>query len=157
MSTGVLEVPQRRGRDAARVPARRSPVLVTQLSWFVGAGVVSTLLQDGIYLGLRSLWAPAVASLISLVISTVFNTELHRKWTFAGSRAGVWRAHVEAGIAAAAVYGLSMLLLGVIDGTWTQLTPVGEALVITAVTAGLGLLRFAVLRRWVFRLPRHAD
>lgn len=152
----VADISPRQGNTQLPHPSRRPPSVLTQLAWFVGVGVASTLLQNGIYLGLRPFWAPAVASLVSLVISTVVNTELHRKRTFSGSRTAVWRAHLEAGIAAAAVYGLSMSLLAVIDSSWTHLNPIGEAVLITAVTASLGLIRFVILRQWVFRLSRGA-
>lgn len=146
--------------DLSTVDALRAePVrLARQLGWFVLSGLACSAAQAVIYLVLRRFTGPAPAGLVALVVTTVLNTESHRRLTFPASRARAGRAHLESGLTAAIVYVVSLALLGLVGWLWTDLTPVWEAVVIAAVTGTMGLLRFTVLRDWVFtdrRASRH--
>ncbi len=138
-------------------PRARIVELLRQLGWFIGAGLACSGAQAAIYLVLRRGSSPAVAGLVALVVTTVLNTEAHRRLTFPASRTGAPRAHLEAGSTAAAVYAVSLVALPIVETLGTDLTPVREAIVIASVTGTVGLLRFTVLREWVFanrRRPR---
>lgn len=143
------------GAPAAEQPTatalRTEPLrLAGQLGRFAGSGLVCSVAQAAIYLALRRFSGPALASLVALVVTTVLNTEAHRRLTFPSSRASAGRAHLESGATAAVVYVVSLSLLPLVGAVWTDLTPTREALVIAGVTGAMGLLRFTVLRDWVF-------
>jgi putative flippase GtrA len=142
----LMHDPSTVGRPTMR---ERHP-LVVQLSRYVVAGGVGTLVNALIFLSLRTWWEPLPANLAALVLSTLVSTEVNRRFTFSGEQGHAWRAHVQTVgmVAFYAVYSSAVLLaLGaVVDGP----TPLLESVTVAAASVLGGAGRFLLLRFWVF-------
>ena len=128
----------------------RHPRLV-QLIRFTAVGGAGTLLNAAIFLLLRTWWETLPANLAALVLSTAIGTELNRHFTFSASRGSHrWRAHVQNGgtVLFYAFYSSAVLLaLGLLV---TDPSPVLESVAVAVASVLGGLLRFLVMRYWVF-------
>ncbi|HXV92365.1 MAG TPA: GtrA family protein [Pseudonocardia sp.] len=143
-------IPRRAAHEAPRRSGWWTRRWVRELARFAAVGTASTALQAVLYLLLRSVSGPAGASWVALLVTTLVNTEAHRHLTFrAAADVGPWRAHLQAGVTCAVVYVVNLVL------TWQVDALRGDRLLelaaLTAVGAATGLLRFAILRHWVFR------
>lgn len=125
-----------------------------QLTRFAVVGLLSSLLYAAVFVSLGPL-GDLVANLLGMVASTMLANELHRRLTFhATADVGWLRAQLQGG--GLAVVGLtitSLALLGlesVVPGaSWLV-----QVLMVGAITGGIGLVRFAALRAWVFTAAR---
>jgi putative flippase GtrA len=125
-----------------------------QVSRFAAVGVLSTI----VHLGLFALLSPRLgsaqsANLTALLLATLLNTALNRRWTFGVRGAGAARHQLQ-GLAVFAVTWLmtagALALLHVADqspATWLQ------TLVVAVATAASTVVRFVAMRSWIFR-PR---
>ncbi|MDT7639119.1 MAG: hypothetical protein QOC83_3407 [Pseudonocardiales bacterium] len=144
--TGQLGAAARRGLNAR---------LVGQLVRFAAIGIVSTVAQLGLFLLLRNEVGVLTANLISLVLSTVANTEANRRITF-GIRgwAGAGRQQLQALV----VFGLSLALSSGALALLGLMAPAAgrgaELVVLLAANALATVARFALLRTWVFGARR---
>ncbi len=126
--------------------------LMHQLVRFGVVGVVSTLAFLGLFLGLRGPLGSFGANFTALLLTTVANTALNRRFTFGvvGTHR-IGRHHVQGLV----VFGLALSLtsgaLFTAHTLWNSPpTSVEVGLLVTA--NGLAtVLRFLLLRRWVFR------
>lgn len=129
---------------------------VAQLTRFGGVGLISSMLYAGTFVLLGSLGSLA-ANLIGMVTSTLLANELHRRLTFHASAAVGWlRAQLQGGgLAVVGLLATSLALLALQtaapDAGW-----IVEVFTIGAITGGIGLVRFAALRAWVFTTARRA-
>jgi putative flippase GtrA len=120
-----------------------------QFARFVTVGVLSSLAYFSVFLLLRP-FGTLPANVLGAVVSTVLANELHRRLTFhAGQRVGWWTAQWEGGGLAAVGLVATTIALAVLgpvvsDAWWAQV------LLIAAVTAAVGTMRFVFLRLWVF-------
>src|SRR6476661_10465920 len=133
---GVVRL--RRGLSSGRLPVadiaarigRRDPAAGTwrQVSRFAAVGVVSTVVHLGLFAAFASvLDSTQVANLVALLVATVGNTALNRRWTFGVRGAGRLRAQAQ---------GLA---------------------VVAAATAVSTVLRFVAMRSWIFRrVPQYS-
>ena len=114
----------------------------------VGGGV--TALNGLLFVLLRTWFDAHPANLISLVVTTALSTELNRRLAFDGARSHRLREWVQ-DVATVAFYAgyTSLVLLG-LHAVVAGATPVQEALAVAAASLGGGLIRFVVLRYWVF-------
>ena len=101
---GVVRV--RRGLASGRLPVaeiaarigRRDPGAGTwrQVSRFAAVGVVSTVIHLGLFASLASVpTSTQTANLVALLVATVANTALNRRWTFGVRGAGRLRSQVQ--------------------------------------------------------------
>ncbi len=89
--------------------------------------------------------------------STLLANELHRRLTFHASAAVGWqRAQLEGGGLAAIGLAATSLALVVLQAVVPDAGWFLQVLLVAAVTGGIGLLRFAALRAWVFAAARRA-
>jgi len=139
-------------RDAT--PQRAADeVAAEQLLRFAGVGAISTV---G-YLFLFVAWRPAVGSVaanaLALAICTLFNTAVHRE--LAHNMHGRRHRGRFLGVAAGLyVISLTLTTLGLLAADAVSATSLPlELLVVTLANAVASVLRFAILRAWVFR-PR---
>ncbi|MFI6030302.1 GtrA family protein [Amycolatopsis magusensis] len=142
------------------IPAPEAPPrhdgLAVHAGWYLAAGVVTTAAQFVVYFLLRAPLGAHGANLVAIIVTTIGNTEFHRRITFAGHDSPPRRRHVQilATIAFYAGYG-SVVLLAL-----HALVPEPSAVTETVVLATAGLLggvcRFALLRWWVFA-HRHPE
>ncbi|HMR47727.1 MAG TPA: GtrA family protein [Arachnia sp.] len=135
--------------DRIALGLRADRALLRQVSSFAAMGLASSLLQGALYLALRLVATSSIAAAVSLILSTVANTAANRALTFqVTDRSGKARAQV-----------LGLLLLGV---TWAfqqaglllvtpfALSATGEAVAVVICGSFGGILRFILMRTWVF-------
>jgi putative flippase GtrA len=129
--------------------------LTRQLVRFAGVGVASTLAYLLLYVALRVVVGAQVANLLALLVTAVANTAANRRLTFGVSgRRGAGR-HQAQGLV---VFGLglaltsgSLALLHAVSATPARFV---ELTVLVAANLVATLLRFLLLRVWVFRTAR---
>ncbi|GAA4887110.1 bifunctional glycosyltransferase family 2/GtrA family protein [Saccharopolyspora cebuensis] len=129
-----------------------------QIVSFAAIGLLSTAISTALYALLRLWLPPVVANLISLVVTALGNTEANRRFTFRrGGSGGTGRVHVQGLVvfgAYCAVTSGALLALGlaVPDASrWLEIA------VLLASSAVATVLRFALLRSWVFRADRDEE
>ncbi|GAA5159275.1 MULTISPECIES: GtrA family protein [Amycolatopsis] len=118
--------------------------------WYVVAGVVTTGLQELVFLAARPFVDSFAANVLAIGLTTIANTEFHRRVTFAHMKASVAKLHLQSAgtFAFYASYGsLVLVLLHWLVGSPSATL---EAVVLAATSAVGGILRFIVLRWWVF-------
>ncbi|MCP2252144.1 putative flippase GtrA (transmembrane translocase of bactoprenol-linked glucose) [Prauserella aidingensis] len=150
-----------RTRATAPEPAVRTgsghlPELVRHLPLYVLGGAISTGLQALLFLLLRDPLTPAAANPVAIGVSTVLNTEFHRRITFRDVTGPRTRRHVQSAgtflfYACAGTAALGLLHLLADDPS-----PMTETAVLVATSLVGGILRFLVLRSWVFVWSRDA-
>jgi putative flippase GtrA len=129
--------------------------LTTQLVRFAGIGVASTLAYGLLFVLFRGVLGAQPANLLALLVTAVGNTAANRRLTFGISgRDGIGR-HQFQGLLVFAV-GLSLTsgslaLLHQFTGTPGRLA---ELAVLVAANLAATVVRFVLLREWVFRLPQ---
>lgn len=121
---------------------------------FGAVGLIGGLVYVLLYLAMRSVVPPAAANLVALVLGSVANAELNRRWTFVDRRVGAVGAQLRSG----AVFALHYLVMtGAVTIAVHLHLPLGrisELAVMLASSAVLSVLRFVGLDRWVFRPGR---
>ena len=136
---------------ALRTDNPPGPGLAAQLLRFAGIGVVSTALFAGMFIVLTGLVGPLAADVLALGLSAAANTAANRRITFAARGRTGRRRHCRGALAVAALplalTLATLLALGAAGVTSTG----GRLAALTAVNAGAGVARFALLRYWVFR------
>ena len=142
--------------DTVTVPARpeadRRARLAGQILRFVIVGIGSTLLFSGLFWVFRGFTGPQVASISALLLSTIANTGVNRRFTF-GLRG---RTHaMRHQLQGLAILGLALLLtsgsLAVLHTVAPGSSKGTEVLILTAANLVATALRFVLFRGWVFR------
>jgi len=157
--TGKIPIGQLRaqlGRAPIAAPASGVPTsLIRQLSRFAVVGVASTLAYLLLFSLLRSGMGAQAANFIALGGTAMANTAANRRFTF-GVRG--WHRAGRHQFEGLIVFGLGLALtsgsLAVLNG----LTAPGRALelgVLIAANLAATVLRFVLLRGWVFHPARH--
>ncbi|WP_199435368.1 GtrA family protein [Qaidamihabitans albus] len=131
------------------LPVRRRE-LGRHAVYYVLAGGATTLLQALVFLMIRGPLGAHAANLVALALTTVANTEFHRLVTFAGTPAAPARRHVQAVLAFAFYAGSGSLVLVLLHGLTDTPSPLLETTALVITSAGGGLVRFVLLRSWVF-------
>ncbi|GAA0289509.1 bifunctional glycosyltransferase family 2/GtrA family protein [Kineococcus aurantiacus] len=160
MATGKLPLKEIRaslGRGPQPTQVAGVPTsLAGQLTRFVGVGVASTAAYAVLYLLLQELTSAQVANFLALLVTAVGNTALNRRLTF-----GVRGSD---GVARHQAQGLFVFLLGwaITSGSLLALhsgrPDAGRGLelaVLTVANLAATVVRFLLLRSWVFRNRRH--
>jgi putative flippase GtrA len=156
----------RLGRDLARgrIPLDRelatphaAPSFDVQVLRFAVVGIVSTLAYALLYLALRPLMAAQAANAVTLLLTAIANTAANRRLTFAlRGRENVVR-HQAQGLV---VFGLALALTSGSIAALHLLAPTAgrtaELAVLTVSNLLATVLRFVLLRVWVFRTRRSA-
>ena len=140
------------GVEAPGVPPR----LVTQLVRFAAIGVSSTLAYLVLFLLLRTVVGAQAANFTALLVTAIGNTALNRRLTFGiRGRTGAGRHQFEGLI----VFGLGLALtsgsLALLNGSTTP-GLVLEITVLVLANLAATVLRFLLLRGWVFNPRRQA-
>jgi len=126
--------------------------LTRQLVRFAGIGIASTLAYLVLFLLFRSALGAQPANLVALLLTAVANTSANRRLTFGVTgRAGAGRHQLQGLVVFGLGLGLtggSLALLHALSAT----APLGvEVGVLVAANLAATLLRFLLLRVWVFR------
>ncbi|MER6766669.1 GtrA family protein, partial [Amycolatopsis sp. NPDC000746] len=124
---------------------------------FAVIGVLSTVANLALY-GLFRLWWPVLAAnLAALVLTTLFNTEANRRFTFAGAGTPRRKAHLQGFVVFGLYYAFTSAALLLLHALVAE---PGRALELTVLLAAsvLGTAgRFVLLRTWVFRQDNGKD
>ena len=152
-----------RGGGHVDLGERARPGLVDdfgrQLVSFTIVGLISTVACLALFLVLRDHWHPALAAAVAFAVVTVVNAWANRRYAFgtrsrSERRTHLWRLFgvaVLGTLASAGVVGA----IDSVDGGW-----VWQAVGLVALWVPLAVIRFAVLRSWVFsraRQPRGVE
>jgi putative flippase GtrA len=145
--------------DIAARMGRHRPGVGTweQVTRFAVVGVLSTAVHLGLFAALSPrLGSAQSANLTALLLATLVNTALNRRWTFGVRGSGAARHQLQG----LAVFGVTWLMtagalavLHVVDqspATWVQ------TVVVAVATAASTVVRFVAMRSWIFR-PRPQD
>jgi len=125
--------------------------------WYVVAGVITTGIQEVLFLATRPLLGSVTANIVAIALTTVANTEFQRRVTFVGQPVSWRRLHLQSlgTFAFYAFYGsLALMSLRAITPSPSATL---EATALAAASTVGGVLRFVLLRWWVFtgsRRPR---
>jgi putative flippase GtrA len=128
-----------------------------QLGWYTAIGIASTLAYLVLYQLLREPLGAQTANLLAWVLTAVLDTAANRRYTFGlAGRAGAARAQIEG----LAVFGLGYALtsgsLAALEAVTTGAGRTAELGVLVAANLAAGLLRFLLLKGWVFAPHRTA-
>jgi putative flippase GtrA len=142
------------GRAPLPTPQGVPPTLTRQLVRFAAIGALSTAAYLALFLLLRPGLGSQGANLLALLVTAVANTAANRRLTF-GVVGREGRARDQAG-------GLTVFVLGLMltSGALALVDALGrpsrgiEVLALVLANLAATLLRFVLLRHWVFRRPR---
>ena len=129
--------------------------LLRQVVRFGAVGVVSTLAYLLLFVALRSGLGAQAANLVALLLTAIGNTAANRRFTFgiAGAR-NVTRHHLEG----LTVFGIALTItsgsLGLLHALTPQPHPAVELAVLVAANLAATVVRFVLLRGWVFHPSR---
>jgi putative flippase GtrA len=140
--------------DIAARMGRRDPSAGTwrQVSRFTAVGVVSTVIHLGLFASLASvLTSTQAANLVALLVATVGNTALNRRWTFGVRGPGRLRSQLQG----LSVFGVTWLMtagaLALLHAAVSTPSTAVATLVVGAATAASTVVRFVAMRSWIFR------
>jgi putative flippase GtrA len=136
----------------------KPPSFFGQVLRFGVVGVISTVAYALLYLGLEHLMPAQVANFLALLITTIANTAANRRFTFGvQGRSGVVK-HQFQGLA---VFGIAWLItsgsLFLLHTENAGASARTDLIVLTIANLVATLLRFVLLRVWVFRQHRAAS
>jgi glycosyltransferase involved in cell wall biosynthesis/putative flippase GtrA len=130
----------------------RPPSFFGQVVRFGMIGALSTVAYALLYLGLQAVLAPQVANFAALLLTTLANTWANRRFTFAvRGRAGAVRHQFQGLIVFAVAWLMTSGSLGALHLAAPQAGPRAELIVLTVANLAATLVRFVLLRLWVFR------
>jgi putative flippase GtrA len=146
-----------------RIPLQRPSVAVSppsfgrQVARFVAIGVASTLAYAALFVLLRSAMPSQLANALALLVTAVGNTAANRRLTFAiRGTSGAVRHQLQGLL----VFGLALALTSGALAALHALSPnpsrTLELGVLTSANLVATVLRFVLLRGWVFRGRRSA-
>ena len=138
--------------DPARGPIRsRLVVVARQLAWFAGIGTVATLVYLALYAALRLVMGAQAANAIAWVLTAGGNTAANRRLTFGvHGRPGEARAQVEALVTFGVGWAITSGALFALERLVAQPGYTLELTVLAVSNLVAGLVRFVLLRAWVF-------
>ncbi|WP_424186129.1 glycosyltransferase [Actinokineospora sp. G85] len=155
LATGAIPITRLREQLARGAidldPPGVPPGLLRQLARFGAVGAASTLAYLALYMLLRGGIGAQAANFVALLVTAVANTAANRRLTFGVRGTGGAAKHQFQGLL---VFALG---LGLTSGSLTLLHGLGapgrgtEVVVLVAANLGATVLRFLLLRGWVFR------
>ncbi|MGD9526013.1 GtrA family protein [Pseudonocardia sp.] len=132
------------------LPTERLPPALRQVVRYAVVGGASTALNAVLFYLLRAWWDPAPAAALSLVLSTAYSTEAHRRYTFGAPVVHRWRLHLQS-LGTIAFYAwYSAVVLALLHVVVAEPTRLQETLSIATTSLLGGMGRFLLLRSWVF-------
>ena len=140
--------------STARTSSTARATLLHQLVRFAVIGVASTLAYALLFLLLRGPMDAQAANFAALLLTAIANTAANRRLTF-GVRGpdGAIRHQGQGLVVFAAGWALTSSALGVLHAAVLSPPRGAELAVLVVANLAATLLRFVLLRRWVFRRP----
>ena len=160
-SARVADLPRRpapRPAHPQAVLAERKTGLLWQVLSFGAIGGLSTVVTAVLYTLLRSWWPPLLANLVAVTVTTLWNTEANRRFTFVQQAGSRGRVHLQGLVVFALYYCVTSGALLWLH-TWRPDAPRWQEVAVLVVSSVVGTgLRFVLLRSWVFRpVTRETD
>jgi len=122
-----------------------------ELGRFALVGIGSTILYLLLFLGLRAAVAPLAANAAALALSAVANTAANRRFTFGRrGREGLFAHHVQGLAVFGLCLGLTTVALAGLEALALSASQAVEVGVLVLANAAATLLRYWLLRLWVF-------
>jgi putative flippase GtrA len=140
------------------LPGAVPPGPTAQLVRFAIVGGFSTLAYALLYLLALPLLGAQAGNFLALLITAIANTWANRWFTFGvtgGAR--LVRQHAQALAVFALAWGITAGSLAALNAATPSAGAAAQILVLTAANLAATVLRFALLRVWVFRPRRQAD
>lgn len=136
----------------------RLPTAV-QLVRYALVGGAATALNAASFLLLRTILDTFTANLVALIVTTAASTEATRRFAFGGARAHRLREWVQDAGTVAFYACYTSVVLVTLHALVDAPSPGQEAAAVAVASLAGGLLRYAVLRFWVFETarPRHGE
>ncbi|WP_329429539.1 bifunctional glycosyltransferase family 2/GtrA family protein [Streptosporangium sp. NBC_01495] len=160
---GMARVARKTLSGAVRIPvpprvrgARLPRGMGRQLPSFAVIGAICTLAHLALFVTLRLVMPAVVANGVALLVTAVANTAANRRFTFGVTgRTGALRHQLEGGLAFLVGLLLSTGGLALLDLVAPAASTAAEVAALVAANALATLVRFLMLRAWVFN-PRRA-
>jgi putative flippase GtrA len=158
LATGRIPVAALREElQGTTAPERRPPGFAGQVVRFAAIGVASTAAYLALFLFLRTAMPALAANAVSLLLTAVANTTANRRWTFGVRGFDALGRHHTQGLlvfgAALAMTTGSLAALHALDATPARSV---EVAVLVAANLAATVVRFGLLRTWVFRTHRRS-
>ncbi len=137
-------------------PAVR-PSFRSQVIRFAAVGGASTIVYALLFFVLRLLVGSQAANFLALLLTTIGNTWANRWFTFGVTgRLGVVRHQLQGLVVFGIAWGITSGSLVTLHATEPQASALTEILVLTVANLVATVVRFVLLRGWVFRSHRSA-
>jgi putative flippase GtrA len=117
---------------------------------YLVAGAVTTGLQELVFLAARPFIESVAANIVAIALTTLANTEFHRRVTFVHMRTSTVKLHLQSLGTFAFYAGYGSIVLVVLQAIVHSPSATLEAVVLAITSTIGGALRFLVLRWWVF-------
>ena len=135
--------------------APAAPRLQRQVVSLAGVGALTTVLHVALFLALRPDLGSLTANAVALAVATPVNTTLNRLATFSvRGRRRLLRDHLQAGAIFLAGLAMTSLALWVFGEIWPDRPALVGVIAVLGANATVTLLRFLLLRAWVFNPAR---
>lgn len=130
-------------------------VLSAQVALFVLVGIVSTVAYGVLYVLLRGRLDPMTANAAALVLTTLANTAANRRFSFGvKGPEGAIRHQVQGLMVFGAGLAITSGSLWILERATTLRHPLVEVIVLTAANLAVTVLRFVLMRTWIFTAGR---
>lgn len=148
----LMKRPRPESRVQARPRAQRMRALVRQIGGFLVVGAICTAASLALYASLRPSVGVQWANAISLIVTSLLNTELNRRlsWNIQSRRMWV-RDHLKGLLVMLLALALTSSSLWLLHAIVRQPSLAVEVITITAANVLAALTRFLLLRHWIFR------
>jgi putative flippase GtrA len=139
---------------SGRPQSTRTPIAHHELghhaAWYVVAGAVTTGAQSVLFMVLQPPIGSQVANLVAIALTTIGNTEFHRRVTFAGRQSEAGKRHLQDFLTFLFYAGYGSIVLASLDVVVDNPSVWMQTVVLFAASGVGGVARFVVLRWWVF-------
>jgi glycosyltransferase involved in cell wall biosynthesis/putative flippase GtrA len=141
------------GRHPLQTPRR--PSFFGQVVRFAAIGVLSTVAYALLYLLFAAIMPAQLANFVALLLTAIANTAANRRFTFGvRGRSGVVRHQFQGLLVFLLAWGITSGSLGLLHLIAPASGHTAQLLTLTAANLFATLLRFVLLRLWVFRQHR---
>ena len=123
-----------------------------QVVRFACVGAASTVVHLSLFALMRHGWGTQAANLVALVLATLVNTTLNRRFTFGVTTARhLGRHHAQAMLVFGLTWATSAVALGALPLLFSDPSTVASTTALAGSMALSMVARFVLMRTWIFR------